>query len=75
MGPFSIDSMTQVAKIQIFKDKFSLNLSFNLNNTGLFTLKIGFDDTIKALEWQDLIEKITNSASLLPNKQQQASSP
>lgn len=51
MGPFNIDGDTQINKIQIIKDKYCLILEFNLNNNGFFTLKIGFDDTFKALEW------------------------
>jgi len=51
MGPFNIDSDSLINKIQIVKEKYCLDLSFNLNGNGLFALKIGFDDTLKALEW------------------------
>ncbi len=58
MGPFTIDSDSKINKIQLFKDKYCIALMFNLNDNGDFQINIGFEDTIKALEWQDLLEKI-----------------
>ena len=56
VGPLDINGETQINKIQIFKDKFCLMMIFNIN--GKFQLKLGFDDTIQALEWQDVIENV-----------------
>ncbi|CDW89867.1 oxysterol binding family protein [Stylonychia lemnae] len=58
MGPFIIDGQAVLKKIQIVKEKYCLDLMFNLNDSGLFNLILGFDDSNQALEWQDLIEKI-----------------
>lgn len=66
MGPFIIDDQAVVKKIYIVKEKYCLDLMFNLNENGLFNLKVGFDDTNQALEWQDLLEKIKDINKIVP---------
>lgn len=73
MGPFVITREAKINKIQIFKEKYALSLFIPLNNNGLFNLKIGFDETGQALEWQDAIEKVkmlskqVNQGNILSN--------
>ena len=58
LGPFVINSDSKINKIQLMKDKYCLNLVFNMNGNGDLSLNIGFDDSNKALEWQDHCEKV-----------------
>jgi len=53
MGPFDVNSSAKINKIQLFKDKYSLLLQFQLKSRGkdknvsrgeMFEMRVGFDD-------------------------------
>ena len=58
------------------KDKYCLNLVFNMNGNGDLSLNIGFDDSNKALEWQDHCErvKLANQTEEEPSQRSRRSS-
>lgn len=57
VGPFPLTRSSQINKIQIYKALYCLSIYVELNNSGLFNVKLGWKSSAEAVSWQEALTK------------------